>query len=164
MQALSYEPSGLEAIDHNGPHLLFAEHHRSLHRAGEDLIARALEDDCFSLVVGYRAFEKQILEHMAAEEELVLPAYAEACPTEAAAIREAHEVLRRQMERTALDVELHAVRIGALRDLLATLERHAEAEDKTLYPWAQVHMPAANQGALGTRLVASMRQLARLVL
>lgn len=163
MSTLSYEPSGLEAVDRNGPHLLFAEHHRNLRHVGEDLMARAYEDDCFSLVAAYRAFEKQILDHMQAEEDLVLPAYGAACPDEAAAIRATHETLRRQMERTALDVELHAVRLQAIRTLLEALDEHAQLEDRTMYPWAQVHLHAAARGAIGARIVASMRQLADLV-
>ena len=162
MRPLSYQPAGLEAIDRNGPHLLFAEHHRSLRRAAEDLMARAHEDDCFALVAEYSAFERQVLEHMRAEEELVLPAYAKACPVDAAQIRAGHALIRRRLESTALDVELHSVRIAALRDLLAVLDAHAKFEDGTMYPWAQVHLPAPTRSALGERLLAGIRKLARI--
>ncbi|MGE0401227.1 MAG: hemerythrin domain-containing protein [Kofleriaceae bacterium] len=163
MRPLSYEHHGLEAIERNGPQLLFAEHHRSLRRAGENLMARAHEDDCFALVTEYRMFEKQILEHLRAEEEVVLPAYGQACPAEAAQIREAHAMIRKRLEATALDIELHAIRIDAIRELLALLDEHARFEDRTMYPWAQVHLPATSRTALGDRLIASLRQLAHLM-
>lgn len=161
MNPLSYGSTGLEAIDRNGPRLLFAEHHTSLRRAGEDLMARAHEDDCLELVEQYRTFEAQILEHMRAEEELVLPAYAEACPAEAATIHAEHAALRQQLERTALEIELHSVRIDTIRALLATLEAHSKYEDLTMYPWAQVNLPATTQSAVKSRLLASIRKLAR---
>jgi hypothetical protein len=162
MSLLSYKPTGLEAIENNGPRILFAEHHLSLRRAGEDLMARGYEDDCHELVAQYRIFEAQILEHMRAEEELVLPAYAQAWPEEAATIRAEHAALRKQLERTALDIELHAVRLDAIRALLATLEAHAKYEDRTMYPWAQIHLPDTSKSTIAARLLASLRKLAKL--
>jgi hypothetical protein len=162
MNPLAYEPSGLEAIEHNGPHLLFAEHHRSLRRAGEDLMARAHEDDCFALVTEFRTFEEQILEHMRAEEEIILPAFAKANPEEAKAIVEAHGDIRKQLELTALDVELHCIRIESIRNLLAALDEHAKREDREMYPWAQVHLSDASRSAIGSRLLESIRKLANL--
>lgn len=162
MSPLSYEPRGLEAMEQNGPHLLFAEHHRSLRRAGEDLMARAYEDDRHSLVVEFRTFEKQILDHMRAEEDIILPAFAEECPAEAADIRDAHATIRKQLERAALDIELHAIRLEAIRTLLAMLDDHAKHEDRTMYPWAQVHLPLASRNALGGRLLSSIRKLAEM--
>jgi predicted NAD/FAD-binding protein len=162
MNPLSYRPQGLEAIDHNGPLLLFAEHHRSLRRAGEDLIARCHEDNSFALVAEYRVFERQVLEHMRAEEEVVLPAFAEVDPEEAAALLDAHQALRKQLERTALDVELHAIRLESIRSLLAALDEHAKREDQKMYPWAQVHLPAPSREAIAARLFASIRKLAKL--
>ncbi len=162
MNPLSYEQRGLEAIEHNGPRLLFAEHHRSLHRAGEDLMGRAHEDDRFSLVAEYRTFEHQILEHMRAEEDVILPAFAEVDPVEAAAIREGHDAIRKQLEQTALEVELHCVRIETIASLLATLDDHAKREDRTMYPWAQVHLSDESRTAIGTRLMSGIRALANL--
>lgn len=162
MNPLSYEQRGLEAIEHNGPRLLFAEHHRSLRRAGEDLMAGAHEDDCLSLVAEYRTFEQQILEHMRAEEDVILPAFTEEDPVEAAAIRAGHDAIRKQLEQTALDVELHCVRIDAIKALLAVLDEHAKQEDRTMYPWAQVHLSDASRSAIGTRLMAGIRALAKL--
>ncbi len=162
MTLLSYKSSGLEAIDRNGPYLLFAEHHRGLRRAGESLMARAQADDCYSLITEYRVFEKQILEHIRAEEELVLPAFATACPAEAAQIRDAHALLRKRLEATALEIELHSIRLQSIRELLEALDSHAKYEDCTMYPWAQVNVPAPSRSALGARLRASLRRLAQL--
>jgi hemerythrin superfamily protein len=162
MRPLSYESYGLEAVEQNGPHLLFAEHHRSLHRAGEALMARAREDDCDSVVPEFRTFEKQVLDHMRAEEDIILPAFADASPTEAADIRNAHATIRKQLERTALDVELHAIRVEAIRNLLAMLDDHAKYEDRTMYPWAQIHLPLKSRSALGGRILASIRKLAEI--
>jgi hypothetical protein len=161
MNPLHYESRGLEAIEHNGPRLLFAEHHLSLRRAAEDLMGRAHEDDCFALVAEFRTFEQQVLEHMSLEEETILPVFAEADPAEAAAIRDEHDKLRKQLERTALDVELHCIRIDSIWTLLAVLDDHAKREDQKMYPWAQVHLPASSRNTIGARLLASIQKLAR---
>lgn len=162
MNPLSYKPTGLEAIDNNGPRLLFAEHHRSLRRTGEDLIARCHEDDCRTIVLEYRVFERQLLEHMRAEEDLVLPEFAKVDPEEAAAIVNTHQILRKQLERTGFDVELHAVRLESIRTLLAALDEHAKREDRKMYPWAQMHLPVKARDAIGERMFASIRKLTKL--
>ena len=160
MTILSYAPIGLEAIDSNGPRILFAEHHRQLRRAGTELMCIAHEDDCFALVAAFRNLEQQLREHMRAEEELVLPAYTEAFPEDATAVRDAHAAIRKQLDQTALDIELHAVRLVSIRALLALLDEHAKAEDLRMYPWAQVHLPITTRSTIGARMIESIRMLA----
>ncbi|HEY4175477.1 MAG TPA: hemerythrin domain-containing protein [Kofleriaceae bacterium] len=157
-----YTPRGLEAMDANGPRLLFAEHHRELERACKALLARAYEGDCHSLLDQYRPFEQHVLEHMRAEEEAVLPYFEKEHAQEAAEIRAAHEKLRRRLESTACDLELHSARIDNLRELVTELRQHAAEEDRVMYPWAQVHLPVPALRASWERLMASLRHLIRL--
>jgi hypothetical protein len=167
MNPTSYESSPRvrqEAITNDGPLILFAEHHRILRRAAEDLLACCYEDNCRALIAEFRIFERQLIEHMTVEEELVLPAFAAIAAEEAAAILEAHRALRKQLERTAVDVELHSIRIASIRTLLAALDASAEHEDRTMYPWAQMYLPKAARDVIAERMFASVRKLTRLAL
>lgn len=159
----SYRPCGLEETTANGPSLLLAEHHRELRKIGNELMACAEEQDTRALIEQYRTFEQHVLEHMRAEEQLILPEFERENPTEAAEIRAGHERLRRQLDATACQIELHEVRLETLRALGEELEQHARREDKIMYPWAQVHLPRDRQHVLRDRLLASLRRLARFV-
>lgn len=157
MTGLSYKACGLEAIDRNGPHLLFAEHHRCLRRAGARLLRRA--DGGNSLVAEYRAFEAQVLEHIEAEEVLILPAFTAAAPDEAAAIRAGHTEIRAQLVRTASDIEAPS-RLASVRTLLALLDDHSKREDRVMYPWALMHLPAPRDG-VATRVLTALTRFVR---
>jgi hypothetical protein len=164
MNPFSYELTVLEAIDDNGPSILLAEHHRSLRRAGEDLMGRCHEDNSLAVIAEFRVFERQVLEHMRLEEEIVVPAFAEVDPDEAVAILDAHRLLRKQLERGAVDIERHSLRLPTMRGLLDALDDHAKREDSKMYPWAQIHLPAKTRDAIGERMFASMRRLAKLAI
>ncbi|CAN5871575.1 hypothetical protein BH11MYX2_BH11MYX2_08550 [soil metagenome] len=156
----AYTQYGLEALDANGPLLLFAEHHRSLHRAGESMLANACEGDCVGLVAEYRSFERQVCEHLDAEEELVLPCFERENVVDAATIRAEHSELRKVLEQTGLALELHEVRLEALRHVLERLRAHATFEDRTMYPWAQVHLPLHEKERTFEWLTRSLQKLA----
>lgn len=160
MSLTSYRLRGLEAMDANGPALLLADHHRSLQAIGHRVLVAAHCDDPLALHTAYRDFEHQVCEHMAAEEELILPAFSTAKPEEAAAIRADHAVLRARLERVAMAIELHEVRLALVRELLEALDEHARREDRTMYPWAQVHLPEAARNSLAARLRRSLERIA----
>lgn len=139
-----------------------SEYHRALEALARELLARTYEDDSYDLVVAYRRFEHEVLEHLASEEDLLLPAYAEVAPTEAAAFRREHAEIRQVLERIGLDVELHVVRAEIIATFIRALQAHAAREDALLYPWAEEHLPEDARRALFHRLDASRRELAEL--
>lgn len=151
----------LEARGARGPRLLLTDHHREIEDACRALLARAYADDSATLIQQYRAFEHAILDHLMAEEELILPRYAEAAPLDARALLVEHAILRRLLLQVGVEVELHCVRASTLCALIDRLHAHAAREDAAMYPWAQVHLSLAAKRRLFVRVGRSLRRLAR---
>lgn len=138
---------------------LLVEHHRALETACQALLAQTYGDDPRDLIFHYRVFERSMLEHLAAEEELLLPAYAEHAPDDAGAIRDDHAAIRQLLLRVGVDVELHTVRVDAVKRLIETLQTHAGREDAAMYPWAQERLPLSLRRQLFVRIGRSLRSL-----
>ena len=160
MTFLHSQYRGLDALDANGPRLLLAEHHHEIEAAYRALLAATYTDDPRELVTEFRSFEREILEHIKAEEDVILPAYEQHAPMDARALRGDHEKIRQQLTRICIDCELHAIRAATLEDLIADLRAHAAREDAQMYPWAQVHLPVDSKRAVFVWLATSMQRLA----
>lgn len=150
---------GLEANIANDPHLLLADHHRATEQACTALLARTYADDPLELVAQYRLFEHALLDHLVAEEELILPAYSAHAPADAQALRDDHAAIRKALERLGIEVELHLVRAHSVNELVDSLRAHAAREDRGMYPWAQVHLPKVTRRQLFLRIGRSLRTL-----
>ncbi|MCE9574265.1 MAG: hemerythrin domain-containing protein [Deltaproteobacteria bacterium] len=120
----------------NQREFLLAAHHRHLAVACLDLLSDTYADDPRSLCARWRQFEAGIEAHIDAEERLLLPAFAEAAPSEAAFLRDDHARIRQHMVQLGIEVDLHLVRVGTVRALVDELHRHAAREDGNLYQWA----------------------------
>jgi len=153
--------AGVEASAERGPRLLLTEHHREIEVTCQALLSRAYADEPAELIDQYRAFERAILDHLAAEEEMMLPMYAEAAAGEARALVDDHAALRRQLFQVGVEVELHCMRAQTLCVLIDQLRAHAAREDASMYPWAQAHLPLAAKRRLFVRIGHSLRRLAR---
>lgn len=140
---------------------LLVEHHRALETACQALLAHTYGDDPRELVFNYRDFERSTLEHIAAEDDLLLPAYAEHAPDDARSLRDDHVAIRQLLFRIGIDVELHIVRVDTVKQLIETLQAHAAHEDAAMYPWAQEHLPLTLQRQLFVRIGRSLRSLVR---
>ena len=81
-------------------------------------------------------FERELLEHMAAEEALVLPIFELVNPAETARLREEHATVRRLLADLGVGLELHAVKEEQVQRLVESLRAHATREDALLYRWA----------------------------
>ena len=159
---MTHSSAGLDAGAANGPRLLFADHHREIEAASNALLACAHEDCSWSLTEQYRVFERAVLEHLDAEETVILPDYTLYAPGAARELADQHAAIRQLLFRVGVEVELHIVRLETLRSLIALLHEHAAREDVTLYPWAQVHLPLSAKRRLFVRLGRSLRSLAAL--
>ncbi len=155
------EPStaGLDAGAANGPRLLLAEHHREIEAACTALLARTYADDPRELIAQYKLFERAIVEHLDGEEQLILPAYSAEAPADAQAILAEHGAIRHALNRIGIEVELHLVRARSVHALVDLLRKHAEREDESMYPWAQLHLTVTAKGQLFDRIADSMRAL-----
>ena len=153
------EPAEIDERIGYGPHVLLAEHHRATEQACTALLARTYTDDRLELIAAYRSFERALLEHFAAEEELILPTYAEHDPKDAQAIRDDHAAIRQALNRLGIEVELHLVRAHSVNELVDALRVHAAREDAAMYPWAQAHLPHVTRRQLYLRIGRSLRAL-----
>lgn len=151
-------------LPQNGPRLLLAEHHREIEDACRALLARTYADDPRALIAEYRGFERAMLEHFAAEEEEILPGYAEHASQDARVVRDDHARLRQLLFRLGVDVELHVIRLASVTELLDQLHAHAAREDAAMYPWAEAHLPVTAKRRLFVRIGRSLRALATLPL
>jgi hypothetical protein len=154
--------TGLDAGAVNGPRLLLAEHHHALEEAGSELLACTYADEPRALAQEYRVFEREVLDHLAAEELVILPGYQVDSPGDAAAIRADHAAIRQQLFRVGLEIDLHLIRAHTIERLLSQLREHAQREDTAMYPWAQVHLPLSTKRRLFVRLARGIKTLVAL--
>ena len=136
-------------------HRLLTEHGHDIERACADLRSDTYADDRLALVAAWRLFEARMVGHMAAEEDLVLDAYAHDFPDDARLIRQQHDELRRMLTPLAIEVELHMIRADTIERLLTALRAHAMHEEAQLYPWAERHLAGAKRAELEARLTGS---------
>ena len=124
-----------------GLSLLCPDHLRRVATLCRRLLDCATANDGRALVIEWNALEAALLDHMDAEEEVILPAYAQHAPEDARQIRADHERLRALLAPIGIEVELHEIRIARLRALVGVLEAHALDEDIGMYPWAEHNLP-----------------------
>jgi Hemerythrin HHE cation binding domain len=135
---------------------LLADHHHEVEGACRVLLACARADDPRALIEQYRLLERAVLEHLQAEEAVILPAFAAHDPDGARAIRDEHGAIRELLFRISVGLELHAVRVEQLEQLIETLHAHAAREDALVYPWAQVHLPLTAKRRLFVQIPSAL--------
>lgn len=116
------------------PHFL-ADHEQLETLLGE-LIAAFETGDHGIARETFRRFEKLLLEHLEIEERQLFPELAATNVAEIADLRDEHRAIRTRVEELAVGVELHQVRLSAIRTLVDNLHHHAAREDRLLYRWA----------------------------
>ena len=127
-------------------------HHRGLDRALETIIARCECEDHAVVREAWESFEQALLRHIEIEERDLLPLFARSCPNEAADLSKDHEHIRRELLELGVALDLHQLRLEAVRDLASRLRAHAAREDLALYPWLEKHLPAEAWQTLGLDL------------
>ncbi len=136
-----------------GLQLLLPDHHRRLEAKCRDLLASAYTDNTRELIAHWCELETELIDHIAAEEEVILPGYAEHAPTNAKRILGDHARIRELLTPIGVEVELHETRAARLRLLVEALDAHALLEDTTMYPWARDNLTLVAQRLLFTRIV-----------
>jgi hemerythrin len=116
--------------------ILLPDHHRRLEKYLDELKAAEHDEDRSRLRQAWAKLEDELCAHFAAEEEYLLPPYAEAHPEDAASIRAEHAEMRRLLGELGVSVDLKRLSPGVADELLERLRAHARHEDEVLYPWA----------------------------
>ena len=135
-----------------GLDMLLSDHHHRLEAMCRALLGSADADDARALTLSWNEVEAELLDHMAAEEEVILPSYELHDPDDAHRIREDHARIRTLLTPIGVEVELHEIRLARLRQLVAVLEAHATSEDARMYPWAAQHVVLVSQRMLYARI------------
>ena len=132
--------------------LLLPDHHRRLAAKCRELLASAHTDDHRAVVAAWWEVEAELLDHMAAEEEVILPLYQRHSPDDAKRILDDHAQIRELVTPVGVEIELHEARARRLRVLVEALDAHADHGDRLMYPWALRKLPELARHLLVSRI------------
>jgi hemerythrin len=102
----------------------------------------------------FRELERRLEDHLATEDELLLPSLRHADPAEAAALADEHRRIRARLLELGVGVDLHLTRATWVEQFVDLLRSHARREDELLYRWASEPAAHVDVGALMRRLSA----------
>ena len=135
--------------------------HLWLDEALNDIACAAELGESAPLLRAWSAFEAGLSSHLDFEERelfpLVEPLHAEAL----GALRRDHDEIRRLVAELGVRAEIHTLRRDAVDELVETLRRHAEHEDRTVHRWLEDEAPEDTRRHLVGLLVKTMRAGAR---
>jgi hemerythrin-like domain-containing protein len=117
---------------------LHAEHVR-LHLAFADMTRRAESGDYRLCDDAWDALAAELEKHFRFEEAELFPRFGqsgEGASDEVARLSSQHHALRQSVFEIGVGLQMRVVRPDEVKDLLASLQRHAALEDASLYPWA----------------------------
>lgn len=87
----------------------------------------------------WNVFNRHLVEHMHAEETLVLPEFARVHQHEALELLREHGRIREELLELGVALDLHAIRFKQSQAFIARLNAHAAREERFLYPWLDTH-------------------------
>jgi Hemerythrin HHE cation binding domain len=131
---------------------LSSAHNEEVERQCTDLLSEALARDPQALLAHWRRLEHGVRDHMAAEEELVVPGYRIADPADARRVCAEHAQLTVLLATLGREVEAHQIGEPTVRAFVAALRAHDAHEDAGMYRWASQHLAAPVRAAISTRL------------
>jgi iron-sulfur cluster repair protein YtfE (RIC family) len=128
--------------------------HRHIRDLAREVAARVDADDPYGALEVYADLERTLLAHMDAEEMHLFPRLADVDRDEANALRDQHGLIRAELGRIGLLLELHASRKSMFDALVAALDAHAKREESIAYTWAEESLPERAKHAILRRLHA----------
>ena len=147
------QPSSADRLPpRRGLHVLFGDHHRRIDAMCQNLLGWAHTDNSRELSEGWRELEGELLDHIAAEEDVILPGYANHAPVDANLVLADHARIRALLTPIGVDVELHQICAPRLQLLVDALAAHALSEDAAMYPWAEQHISLVAERLLAARI------------
>jgi Hemerythrin HHE cation binding domain len=119
----------------DAPH--FSKHYRRLEGLLAELRALVLADDPRGLRPFWTAFERELRDHLAAEETCLLPAFGETHANKARSLRQDHAQIKDLLEEIGMRIDLHLVRAKAVDHLIDVLREHTRREDAWMDAWTR---------------------------
>jgi hemerythrin-like domain-containing protein len=110
--------------------------HEDLDVLLDQLIAAYETNDREIAASAYAEVEHRLFAHFEVEEHALFPEFARTQPAETKRLLEEHRWIRARVEELGVGVDLHATRVGAIRELVQMLRSHASRENALLYRWA----------------------------
>jgi len=139
------------------PHFV-AQRHHELEAAFQDIL-REHGVNPHALAARWDELDAALRDHMAAEEELILPDFQLTAPEEGDALRTEHAQIRELLTAIGHDVQHHQIHTARLHQLVSLLHAHARREDAALYPWAEDSLPRPVRRQLLLRIGHWLRRL-----
>ncbi|HVW24454.1 MAG TPA: hemerythrin domain-containing protein [Polyangiaceae bacterium] len=93
-------------------------------------------------------FDRELLEHMEAEERCLVPWLFRADQRAARSIIQEHRLIQSRLVELGESVDLHTIRLDVARTFIDELRAHAKHEDRVLYSWADEHVPEEDRRSL----------------
>jgi hypothetical protein len=134
--------------------VLMKDDHAQLDALAERLLDHAIAGDVEATRRVWRELERRLLDHMATEEEHLLPELERVDVAEVAALRGDHRRLRRLMAELGAAAGL--VEEHSLRQFVQFLRLHATQEEQCLYAWADRHASPGVKATVSDRIGASV--------
>ncbi len=149
MSQLTEEPAPHMAPVRQGVDRLLYDHHDRLDVRCRDLLAAGVGNDRVDLLSVWGRLEAELLDHMAAEDHVILPGYAAHWPRDADRIFDEHTRIRVLVTLIRLDFTLPTIRAERLQRLVDTLGAHSASEERGMYTWATDNLAHVAQDLLG---------------
>jgi iron-sulfur cluster repair protein YtfE (RIC family) len=111
----------------------FASEHCRLEHTVERVIQVLAGGDREAIAQLWNTFDSELTKHLETEEEHLFPLLMRRSERDAKALLEEHKLIRLRLAQLDTAVDLHTVRLGAVREFIDELQAHAAHEDALLY-------------------------------
>jgi hemerythrin-like domain-containing protein len=115
--------------------------HAWLDQALNDLACAAETANDTAMRSAWSEVERGLLQHLDFEEQELFPLVAPFHAGSVKALHDDHARIRKLVADLGVRADLHTLRKDTVDDLVESLRRHAEHEDRTLYHWIGEHAP-----------------------
>jgi hypothetical protein len=131
--------------------------HRSLEQQIDQLVTACEANDQARMEALWTDFETRLTAHLEMEELHIVPLLLERHRRAGRAIIEEHKHIRRRLDELGTAVDLHHLRLEALRRFLDELRAHAKTEDSLMYQWADEQLAESEKTSLLSDLGEALR-------
>lgn len=152
MHAIDAAPRPELVRPKRGLHCFMTERHQALEAEYRQLLEAAPDDDPGVRATRWREFVAALRDHMAAEDELILPAYQQIDRDEAAELGNEHARIAALLDEVGADLQREDLQAESTRRLLRLLGAHARREAASMYRWAERSLPLAVRRAWLVRI------------
>jgi polyisoprenoid-binding protein YceI len=138
--------------------LLLVSDHEHLEWSFQAIVNEAWRGDPADLGERWRSFERELLAHLATEEEDLIRLFGEVQPIEARELMAEHQQIRITATEMGIDLDLHCLRAARVQAFIDQLRAHAQREEQLLYPWATQRLGEAAAQRIRRLLVARRKE------